>query len=319
VCVSGMSEGFQHLRRDSLDCRDSLDWDQTEPLSPPITPSSDVQEACAGWFRNLRLMCREERQSELLRLFNISDHDGTSKVKLSEMEALIRTTGLQLTDERITQLGLAADQNADGMIDEDEFMDTMLDLIHRDSFSQTFVDLCEIPSDKMNWYFHRLFQLADANNDGVLSMCEFAKMLDAARLNLSAAEILRILHDADTNADNLIDYKEFVPSIQGIVEDLRLKRARGAFATSSPQFSRHSSWRGESGTDLQEKLCALFKSGDTDDDGVLSATEFSELLNRSDLGFEPEVVLQLLLKADTNESGGIDYREFLGFRSTCPW
>ena len=46
-------------------------------------------------------------------------------------------------------------------------------------------------------------------------------MVVRCRLNLSSEEILAILNEADTNNDNQIDYQEFVPCIQNLVQRQR--------------------------------------------------------------------------------------------------
>merc|ERR1711959_89524 len=62
---------------------------------------------------------------------------------------------------------------------------------------------------------------------------------------------------------------------------------------------------------MADYLQKLFKIADTNDDGVLSPTEFAEVLSRSGFNFPAHVVVSLVKAADVNEDGVIEYEEFV--------
>merc|ERR1719502_888249 len=62
---------------------------------------------------------------------------------------------------------------------------------------------------------------------------------------------------------------------------------------------------------MADYLQKLFKIADTNDDGVLTPTEFAELLSRSGFNFPAHVIVSLVKAADVNEDGVIEYEEFV--------
>ena len=58
-------------------------------------------------------------------------------------------------------------------------------------------------------------------------------------------------------------------------------------------------------------LRQLFKIADTNNDGVLTPTEFARLLSHSGFNFPAHVVVALVKAADVNEDGVIEYEEFV--------
>ena len=62
---------------------------------------------------------------------------------------------------------------------------------------------------------------------------------------------------------------------------------------------------------LEQKLIALFKQADTDSSGVLDLVEFATLVRSADLGLQESELTDMLLDADTNDDGDIEYSEFV--------
>jgi len=63
--------------------------------------------------------------------------------------------------------------------------------------------------------------------------------------------------------------------------------------------------------ELQEFLASIFLEADQDGTGTLSYKEFKEVINTSQLGFSKNEIRRMLMEADENEDGYIDYNEFL--------
>lgn len=62
---------------------------------------------------------------------------------------------------------------------------------------------------------------------------------------------------------------------------------------------------------LERYLRRLFALHDTDNNGVLDQKEFAKLLEKSGLGFTKKLIRKLLIEADANEDGVIQYEEYL--------
>jgi len=63
--------------------------------------------------------------------------------------------------------------------------------------------------------------------------------------------------------------------------------------------------------ELQEFLADIFIEADRDKSGTLSYKEFKEVIQTSRLGFSKQEIRRMLMEADENEDGYIDYNEFL--------
>merc|ERR1711957_811388 len=55
----------------------------------------------------------------------------------------------------------------------------------------------------------------------------------------------------------------------------------------------------------------MFKIGDVNGDGVLSAEEFADVLSTSGFRFEQSVIDKMVAAADVNGDGVIDFEEFV--------
>merc|ERR1712159_230699 len=63
--------------------------------------------------------------------------------------------------------------------------------------------------------------------------------------------------------------------------------------------------------ELQEFLLKIFEEADQDGSGTLSYKEFKEVIQTSKLSFSKQEIRRMLMEADENEDGYIDYNEFL--------
>merc|ERR1711988_567528 len=63
--------------------------------------------------------------------------------------------------------------------------------------------------------------------------------------------------------------------------------------------------------ELQEFLHSIFIEADADQTGTLSYKEFKEVVQTAQLGFSKQEIRRMLMDADENEDGYIDYNEFL--------
>merc|ERR1711934_546413 len=63
--------------------------------------------------------------------------------------------------------------------------------------------------------------------------------------------------------------------------------------------------------ELQEFLADIFIEADRDKSGTLSYKEFKEVIQTSRPGFSKQEIRRMLMEADENEDGYIDYNEFL--------
>ena len=71
-----------------------------------------------------------------------------------------------------------------------------------------------------------LFHVCDSNNDGSVSVTEFAELLCRSGLQFSPDLILSLVKAADVNQDGVIAYDEFVPAMLGVISSVSAAQQR---------------------------------------------------------------------------------------------
>ena len=87
-------------------------------------------------------------------------------------------------------------------VDEDEFVQGMKEFVTRPD-----------AREHVNAYATMIFQLVDADKNGVLSLDEFLQFHRASNTRIEEDKIKRTFKDADTNGDGLIQLSEFEDSL----------------------------------------------------------------------------------------------------------
>eukprot|EP00658_Telonema_sp_P-2_P040695 TRINITY_DN2909_c0_g1_i2.p1 TRINITY_DN2909_c0_g1~~TRINITY_DN2909_c0_g1_i2.p1 ORF type:complete len:369 (+),score=76.11 TRINITY_DN2909_c0_g1_i2:3-1109(+) len=262
-------------------------------------------------FRNV-----PAKQLELYmqRLFKIGDKDGNGVLDVHEFRNLLLKSGFQLDDETIQRIMLAADTNNDGVIQYAEFVPAMRSLISSIPRSDgpvapstSMPDASQVDATELRSYLQRLFKIGDRDGNGVLSPHEFESLLRKSGFKFDNVTIRRIMNAVDTNHDGVIQYDEFVPAIISL---LRHQRAAPAPAAPAPSSSMPDFYSVPS-EQLELYMHKLFKIGDKDGNGVLDAVEFRDLLEKSGFQLNNSTINKIMVAADKNRDGVIQYAEFV--------
>jgi len=72
-------------------------------------------------------------------------------------------------------------------------------------------NVADIPVPILENYLTQLFQIADANDDGVLDPDEFEDLMSMSGFNFSPSTVKKMMDSADVNHDGVIEWKEFLP------------------------------------------------------------------------------------------------------------
>eukprot|EP00741_Cyanophora_paradoxa_P007537 tig00001154_g7290.t1 len=95
-------------------------------------------------------------------------------------------------------------------------------------------------------------------------------------------------------------------------DDLIEQRRRQAVAGDAPpQYSQTVDVRNMSQEELEQFFMQLFREADVDGNGVLDAKEFKQIMKTADLGLSNKQILEIMVEADENDDGKIDYQEFV--------
>lgn len=135
----------------------------------------------------------------------------------------------------------------------------------------------EISDEQRNEY-KEAFSLFDKTGNGVISVQEFKNLMNALDQELSEAEIKQMM-----NSEGHIDFGEFVALM-----------ARQVFEK-----------------DTEEELRVAFKIIDSNDNGVISASELKAIMISLGENLTDEEINDMIVEADFDRDGVINYDEFV--------
>lgn len=125
-----------------------------------------------------------------------------------------------------------------------------------------------------------LFRIADANLDGSVTTTELARLLKMSGFNFSSDEVGSLVANCDANGDGLVQYNEFLPMMVDVMNtrDSSVTNRGGATPT-RPSLDDIPA------EEMTEYLQRLFQIADTNQDGHVTNTELSRLLQMSGFQF----------------------------------
>jgi Ca2+-binding EF-hand superfamily protein len=274
----------------------------------PAAPSAKAIASEVAAMPSLSQVPPAQLERYMQRLFKIGDKDNNGSLDALEVRDLLRKSGFNLDNQTIARIMVGSDTNKDGVIQYSEFCRAVRSL-HSDGYPVgQLPDVCNVSPSELRTYLQRLFNIGDKNGDGVLSPAEFESLLRKSGFNFDNMTIRKVMDAVDVNSDGVIQYEEFVPAILAIIGKKSFHDdypVPAATAEPMPDF------RSVPSQQLELYLQRLFKVGDRDGNGVLDALEFRDLLRKSGFNFDNETINRILVAADTNRDGVIQYSEFV--------
>ena len=161
-------------------------------------------------------MSPEEMTDFVTDLFLEFDADQNGSLDRKEFKAVMRTAKLGLSNKDIRGIMAEADDDGNGLIEYREFVPLMVDLLTalkaKEQAAQNRLDeeeatreeveyhlLHGIPKEELEAVMRKVFEAADENGNGELSMEEFRQCLKSAELGMTRKEINLLLSECDTN------------------------------------------------------------------------------------------------------------------------
>jgi len=141
-------------------------------------------------------MNQEDIEKDIRDSFALYDRDGNGSISLIELREVLRNIGEKVTDDEINQIIRIADQDGDGEIDYDEFVELR----------------SKLKGDEKE-DLRKAFAVFDQDGNGSISQVELKIVLDKIGIHMSEAEVERTMSEADTDGDGEISYTEFVDVI----------------------------------------------------------------------------------------------------------
>merc|ERR1712070_504235 len=110
-------------------------------------------------------------------------------------------------------------------------------------------------------------------------------------------------------------YNEFVPVAAAVIESIYSveTQRQKAELLARAEIDPVALLRGRDRSEVEDRFRQLFHEYDIDSNGTLDIDEFSRCLQSTDLGLDTDQINTLMLSADSNEDGMIDYAEFMIF------
>jgi len=132
---------------------------------------------------------------QLKEAFAFFDHNGDGEISTQEIGEVMKTLGLEITEEELKDIMNDLDENGDGHMDFDEFV-LMMD---RRMSVGSQVD--EIKAT---------FAFFDKKGDGKIDFDELKEVLSRLGENVTDKDVQDMIKEADMNGDGFIDFDEFM-------------------------------------------------------------------------------------------------------------
>eukprot|EP00941_MAST-03F_sp_MAST-3F-sp1_P003725 g3725.t1 len=138
-----------------------------------------------------------------------------------------------------------------------------------------------LPNQVSQW--REIFRLFDQSGDNLIEMRELGTILRALGQNPTDAELQDMINDVDVDGSGKLDFAEFINIMTGRMKD----------------------------TDTKEELAYAFGVFDTDKDGVLTASNLSEAMEKIGETFNDVEIHEIIKELDVDGNGRVAKSEFL--------
>ena len=136
--------------------------------------------------------------------FLLLDTDGDGSISTEEIFNVLKAMQgkFKLTDRAIKTIIKEIDQDGNGTVDVEEYMQNMKNKTNKDIIHRALVQRSSI---------RKQFQKYDADGSGFITIDEMKEVLKAtSNLDFSEYQINKLMEDDDVNNDGKINYEEFV-------------------------------------------------------------------------------------------------------------
>ena len=203
--------------------------------------------------------------------FKKFDVNKDGKISKEELSKGLKSSGLKFTDAEVDVIFAVADLDGDGEICLSEFENLL-------GTAPSFGRIEDVKAA-----FYRF----DTNNDGSIDKSELKKMLAATGKTPSDQEVNTLFQKGDADGDGKIDIQEFIKLMFPASAEV-LSKLQKSFKSISD-------------------IKSAFRKYDTDGDGHISRVELRQVMSK----FSETDVDAVFALGDKDQSGGIDYQEFI--------
>ncbi|XP_077987619.1 neo-calmodulin-like [Glandiceps talaboti] len=141
-----------------------------------------------------------EQLAEFKEAFSMFDKNGDGKITTGELGTVMRSLGLNPTDEELDDMINEIDADGNGTVEFPEFISMM---VKKRSHSDPETDLREA------------FKVFDRDGNGYISASELRYVMMNLGEKLSDDEVDEMIREADIDGDGQVNYQEFVVIMAG--------------------------------------------------------------------------------------------------------
>jgi len=127
--------------------------------------------------------------------FKLFDADGDGTISVQELETVMKSLGLQASQQELQQMMTEADEDGSGSIEFEEFLNMMKKKMKENENSIEDVKAA--------------FKVFDQNGDGFISSQELKNVMMTLGEVLSEEEIQEMIREADADGDGKVCFVEF--------------------------------------------------------------------------------------------------------------
>jgi Ca2+-binding EF-hand superfamily protein len=270
-------------------------------------------------------MTEEELTLRMQQLFTQFDDDGNGTLDPEEFQRALNSADLGLSRKEINMLLGEADVNDDGCIEYDEFVPVAFRVLVDRARNKQLENEALSSEDGITALLVDEFRGADPTGTGVMHVQDVKRCLkrlaEHAELQLSRSQIVSIVADCEVNPDDgTVHYLRFAPVASGVIHgmiDFGAQKLRAeAVASLASEDTNVGLMRGMSKEEVEHIMLTAFQAADVDRNGGLDREEMFVVLKSvgaEELGLELHQVTALMVTADEDGDGMVDYQELAHF------
>lgn len=270
-------------------------------------------------------MTEEELTLRMQQLFAQFDDDGNGTLDPEEFQRALNSADLGLSRKEINMLLGEADVNDDGCIEYDEFVPVAFRVLVDRARNKQLENEALSSEDGITALLVDEFRGADPTGAGVMHVQDVKRCLkrlaEHAELQLSRSQIVSIVADCEVNPDDgTVHYLRFAPVASGVIHgmiDFGAQKLRAeAVASLASEDTNVGLMRGMSREEVEHIMLTAFQAADVDRNGGLDREEMFVVLKSvgaEELGLELHQVTALMVTADEDGDGMVDYQELAHF------
>jgi Ca2+-binding EF-hand superfamily protein len=270
-------------------------------------------------------MTEEELTLRMQQLFAQFDDDGNGTLDPEEFQRALNSADLGLSRKEINMLLGEADVNDDGCIEYDEFVPVAFRVLVDRARNKQLENEALSSEDGITALLVDEFRGADPTGAGVMHVQDVKRCLkrlaEHAELQLSRSQIVSIVADCEVNPDDgTVHYLRFAPVASGVIHgmiDFGAQKLRAeAVASLASEDTNVGLMRGMSKEEVEHIMLTAFQAADVDRNGGLDREEMFVVLKSvgaEELGLELHQVTALMVTADEDGDGMVDYQELAHF------